>query len=115
MMPPIKTAARERRDCAAVPFGHPWRGVGEPYRSARLSLLLALVGLIASSGTAMANHPVVEPWMHATNISIAGVIAIVAALAFRRRLSILISTFIGIVAFLVFAVGGLILSVWASM
>ena len=29
-----KSAARERRDCAAVPFGHPWRRVGEPYRSA---------------------------------------------------------------------------------
>ena len=34
---PNKTAARERRECAAVPVGHPWRGVGEPYRSARVS------------------------------------------------------------------------------
>jgi hypothetical protein len=63
----------------------------------------------------MANHPAVEPWMHATNISIAGVLAIVAALVSRRRLSIVISTFIGVAAFLVFAVGGLFLSVWASM
>ena len=31
-MTPNKAAARERRDCACVPFGHFGRGVGEPSR-----------------------------------------------------------------------------------
>jgi hypothetical protein len=30
---PNQAASLERRDCTAIPFGRPWRGVGEPQRS----------------------------------------------------------------------------------
>jgi hypothetical protein len=77
--------------------------------------LLGVVALFASSNTALANHPAVEPWMHATNFTLAVMLGVSAAVAFRKRVPRLVSGLIGVCIFLFSALGGFFLCIVASM
>jgi hypothetical protein len=113
-------SSRQRRGRVPLQIQRLRRAVPELRRSTAVSmrrghLFVAGLGFFASSGTALANHPAVEPWMHFTNFSLAAVLGASAVLAARRRFSAIISGIIGAAVFLVAALGGLFLSVVASM
>ena len=118
-----KTLDRMTRSAVSRTFQseRPWRA--PRHRSALRSavsagslsrVLLGAVVLLASSGTAFASRPTVEPWMHVTNFSVAALLGLSAAAALRRRPRT-VSSAVGIGVFLLSVFGGFILCIVASM
>lgn len=77
--------------------------------------IAALALWFALAGVASAHPPYVEPWMHAANLSISGVLGVSVALLLRNRMGVLGAIGVGLFVFLACGFGGLILSITASM
>ena len=64
---------------------------------------------------ASAHPPYVEPWMHAANVSISGILGTSAGILLRRKTGILGAFGVGLCVFLIFVFEGWFLSIVASM
>ncbi len=69
----------------------------------------------ALTSIASAHPPYVEPWMHAANVSISGVLGISAGICLRRKTGILGAIGVGLSVFLICGFVGWFLSIAASI
>ncbi|MFH0954267.1 MAG: hypothetical protein V1873_08055 [Verrucomicrobiota bacterium] len=69
----------------------------------------------ALTSMASAHPPYVEPWMHATNVSISAILGVSAGILLRKKTGIPGAIGVGFCVFLICGFGGWFLSIVASM
>lgn len=81
----------------------------------RRTTVLTITLFSGCCGTAQAHPPYVEPWMHAMNLSVCGLVCAAVVVLLRRRLPGRFALAVGVLAFPCLALAGWLLSILASM